>query len=91
MRADTEQETGNPWFDPHYRRYDRDREVGPPLGARVRHRRQPETGLPGERSVWERVRAVLVRDLSAALITGPVVVPVWWVIWKVCDTLWSIK
>ena len=79
-----EKPVANPWFEGETR-YDRDQQRGP---ARVRHRRQPEH--QGDKREFG-LRAEMRRDLRAVLITGPVVVPVWWALWKVCDTLWSMK
>jgi len=33
----------------------------------------------------------VARDVVAGLVTAPVVVPIWWGLWKVCDALWGRK
>jgi hypothetical protein len=41
--------------------------------------------------IVRRVVAELGREMRAVLITSPIVVPIWWAIWKLCDTAWTHK
>lgn len=50
-----------------------------------------ETRSNTARTVAGHVLSEIRRDVVAAVVTGPLVVPIWWGIWKLCDTLWTMK
>jgi hypothetical protein len=31
------------------------------------------------------------REIPTLLITAPIVVPIWWLLWKACDSLWVMS
>ena len=39
----------------------------------------------------DRIRDELWKEIPALVITSPIVVPVWWGIWKLCDILYGMK
>jgi hypothetical protein len=43
------------------------------------------------RVIVRRVVAELGREIPTVFITSPIVVPIWWAIWKLCDTAWTHK
>lgn len=50
-----------------------------------------DTGLTRTERLALRVLREIGRALTTALITAPLVVPIWWAMWKVCDVLWGMK
>lgn len=72
----------NPWFDS---RYQLDQDAAEM--AVMRGNPHPERPPTWSRRVLGRVR----RDVGGALLTGWLVVPIWWGLWKVCDAIWGMK
>ena len=65
-------------------------EPEPRVELRARHARQAEKHVepeyPGQRLLRE-----LHDVLRLELLASPIVVPLWWGLWKLCDTLWQLK
>jgi hypothetical protein len=82
----------NPWFDQQWidenhwfdEQFALDRDTAR-LAVRS-HRIHSPT-----RTRRQRAMAVIHRDVGGALLSAPVVVPIWWGLWKVCDTFWGMK
>jgi hypothetical protein len=57
---------------------------------RARHARQAEKHVehefPGQRLLRE-----VHREVRTELLVSPIVVPLWWGLWKLCDTVWQHK
>jgi hypothetical protein len=50
-----------------------------------------ETRSSRTRIIGRKVLRELGREIPAVFITSPIVVPVWWAIWKLCDMAWTHK
>jgi len=71
-------------------RLDVDADLPYPGRAARKHAADPVHTSPAQRvsrpGVGRQVREAAV----GLLVTGPVVVPGWWAIWKACDGLWAL-
>ena len=54
----------------------------------MRHMNQRESRTA---VIADRLTEPIRREIPSLLITAPIVVPIWWALWKVCDSLWLMR
>lgn len=74
----------NPWFDG---RYHLDQDAAEMAVMKTHPKSEPEP----DPTWFQRVLGAVRRDVGSALMTGWLVVPIWWGLWKVCDAVWDLK
>ncbi len=62
-----------------------------PVGLDLAHLSKPVKRSRRTTLVARHIAREIRRDVPTVLVTSPLVVPIWWGVWKLCDTLWSLK